>query len=72
MPVLETKNPSSLKIKYDCGLDNDGKTIVKNRTYSNVSTSSTSQDILDIANALNSLQQHAAIEVIKQDNTILN
>lgn len=61
MPVLETKNPSSLKIKYDCGLDNDGKTIVKNRTYSNISPSATYQDILDIANALNNLQQHAAI-----------
>ncbi|WP_373600268.1 DUF1659 domain-containing protein [Paraclostridium bifermentans] len=61
MPVLETKKPSSLKIKYDCGLDNDGKTIVKNRTYSNLSPIATSQDILDIANALNNLQQHASI-----------
>lgn len=38
MTVTETQNPSSLKIKLDCGLDDKGKTIVKSRTYSNVNT----------------------------------
>ncbi len=29
MAVTETKNPSTLKIKFDCGLDDNVKTIVK-------------------------------------------
>lgn len=29
MAVTETKNPSTLKIKFDCGLDDNSKTIVK-------------------------------------------
>ena len=72
MAVSETKNPSSLKIKFDCGLNDDGKTIVKSRTFSNVADNATSQDILDVANALIGLQNHDALEILKVDNTILN
>lgn len=72
MPVQETKNPSALKIKFDCGLDENGKTIVKNRTLSNVKSDASSQNILDVANALIGLCEHPALEVLKQENTILN
>ena len=72
MAVSETKNPSTLKIKLDCGLNDDGKTIVKSRTFSNVADNATSQDILDVANALIGLQNHDVLEILKVDNTILN
>ncbi|GAA0864784.1 DUF1659 domain-containing protein [Paraclostridium tenue] len=72
MAVSETKNPSVLKIKFDCGLNDDGKTIVKSRTFSNVADTATSQDILDVANALIGLQNHDVLEILKVDNTILN
>ncbi|MGL5753848.1 MAG: DUF1659 domain-containing protein [Paraclostridium sp.] len=72
MAVSETKNPSALKIKLDCGLNDNGKTIVKSRTFSNVAANATSQNILDVANALLGLQIHDALEILKQDNTILN
>ena len=72
MAVSETKNPSALKIKFDCGLDNDGKTIVKSRTFSNVASDATTQNVLDVANALVGLCEHDALEILKQDNTVLN
>ena len=72
MAVSETKNPSSLKIKFDCGLNDNGKTIVKSRTFSNLADNATSQDILDVANALIGLQNHDVLEILKVDNTILN
>ena len=72
MAVMETKNQSTLKIKFDCGLDNNGKTIVKNRSYSNVKADATSQDILDVANGIIALQINSSLEILKQDNTILN
>lgn len=72
MAVSETNNPSALKIKLDCGLNNDGKTIVKSRTYTNIKHNASSQDCLDVAKALIALQIHSELEINKQDNTILN
>ncbi|MGL5752684.1 MAG: DUF1659 domain-containing protein [Paraclostridium sp.] len=62
MTVSETKNPSALKIKFDCGLNNDGKTIVRSRTYNNVKPNATSQDCLVVARALIALQKHTELE----------
>ncbi|MEG0577750.1 MAG: DUF1659 domain-containing protein [Bacilli bacterium] len=72
MAVSETKNPSALKIKLDCGLGDNGKTIVKSRTYSNLKPTASTQDTLDVAKALISLQVNDELEINKQDNTILN
>ena len=33
--VVEAQNPSSLRVKFECGLNDNGKTILKSRTYSN-------------------------------------
>ena len=71
MAVSETKNASSLKLKFDCGM-NDDKTVIKSRTYSNVKADATSQDVFDIARALVDLQIHDNMEILKQDNTVLN
>ena len=70
--VSETKNYSTLKIKFDCGLNDDGKTIVKSRSYSNVKASSSALDVLNVAETLISLQQHNKLSILKQDNTELN
>ena len=72
MAVSETKNASSLKLKFDCGLNDDGKTVIKSRTYSNVKADATSQDVFDVAKALVDLQIHDNMEILKQDNTVLN
>ena len=72
MSVSETKNASSLKLKFDCGMNDDGKTVIKSRTYSNVKADATSQDVFDVAKALVDLQIHDNIEILKQDNTVLN
>ena len=72
MTVSETKNPSSLKIKFDCGYDDNGKTIVKSRTFSNVAPTATVENIMAVARALVDLQIHDALEILKQDNTVLN
>lgn len=70
--IVETKNLSSLKLKFDCGLNDEGKTIVKSRSYSNVKSSAKPLDIYNVAETLESLQQHNLLSVIKQDNTILD
>ncbi|WP_195346520.1 DUF1659 domain-containing protein [Paraclostridium sordellii] len=70
--VSETKNYSTLKIKYDCGLNGEGKTIVKSRNYSNVKANAKALDVFNVAETLISLQQHDKLSIIKLDNTELN
>lgn len=70
--VVETKNPSSLKMKFDCGIGDNGRSIIRSRTYSNVKPTAAAVDVYNVADALASLQQHAVLEVAKQDNTLLN
>ncbi|CEN23280.1 MAG: DUF1659 domain-containing protein [Paraclostridium sordellii] len=70
--VSETKNYSTLKIKYDCGLNGEGKTIVKSRSYSNVKANAKALDVFNVAETLISLQQHDKLSIIKLDNTELN
>ncbi|MGL5711972.1 MAG: DUF1659 domain-containing protein [Paraclostridium sp.] len=69
--IVEIKNASSLRMRFDCGLDNDGKSITKSRTYSNVKPTALPLDIYNVADALASLQKHSVLEVLKQDSTTL-
>ena len=69
--VVEAKNPSSLRVKFDCGLNDNGKTIVKSRTYSNLKHDAAAQDIYDVAESLMALQEYTVLETAKIDNTTL-
>ena len=70
--VTEVNEHSTLKLKFDCGLTSDGKTITKTRSFLNVKSDATSLDVYNVAETLASLQKHTLTDVIKQDNTILN
>ena len=70
--IVETKNPSSLRIKFDCGLNDDGKSIIRSRTYSNLKPTAPALDVYNVADALASLQQHNVLDISKQDSTSLN
>ena len=70
--VVEAKNPSSLRVKFDLWLNDNGKTIVKSRTYSNLKHDAKALDVYNVADALASLQQHDVLEIAKIDNTTLS
>ena len=72
MSVIEGKNPTSLRMKFDLGLDETtNKTKVKSKTYSNIRRDATSQDIYDVATKIESLQEYAVIEICRIENTTL-
>ena len=72
MSVIEGKNPTSLRMKFDLGLDETtNKTKVKSKTYSNIRPQASSQDIYDVATKIESLQEYAAIEICRIENTTL-
>ena len=62
MSVIEGKNPTSLRMKFDLGLDElTNKTKVKSKTYSNIRHEASNQDIYDVATKIESLQEYAVI-----------
>ena len=70
MAVTEAKNPSSLRIKLDLGME-DGRTKVRSKTFSSVQHDASSQNVYDVAESLMGLQEYQTIEVAKIDNTTL-
>ena len=64
-------DPTSLKIRFDLGME-DGKSKTRSKTFSNVRTTATSQDLFDVANSIANLQTYDVLEIIKQDYTSLN
>ena len=72
MSVIEGKNPTSLRMKFDLGKDElTNKTKVKSKTYSNLKYDANDQDVYDVAQALMGLQDYPVLEVLKQDSTTL-
>lgn len=71
MAVTAIKNPSGLKMRFDCGKDDNGKAIRKTKTYSNLRADATAQDVYEVGAMIASLQDHALIEIAKLDNTTI-
>lgn len=73
MAVTITKNPSYLKLRFDCRKDDEtGKTVVRTKSYSNVNPDATDQDVYDVGTILSSLQNQTLLEVAKVDNNTLS
>lgn len=70
--VVQSKNPSSLRMRFDCGFNDEGKSIIKSKTYSNLKPTAAALDIYNVADALASLQKHDVLEVSKQDSTTIS
>lgn len=73
MAVVVTKNPSSIKIKYDCGKDPvTQKLITKTKSYGHVVPGSLDEDCYDVASAIASMQTNTLDSVSKIDNSQLS
>ncbi|MGL5711561.1 MAG: DUF1659 domain-containing protein [Paraclostridium sp.] len=72
MAIMAIKNPTTLKIKHDCGLDENRNKIIKTKSFGNVRTNAVNDDIYDVAEALSSLQEHMLVDVIKVETTLLS
>lgn len=61
----------SFTLKLDHGIDEKGKNIYKNKSFSNVSDDASDADILNTANALADLQDKVLAEVSLQEKNVL-
>ncbi len=71
MAVTVLKNPSSLRVRFDCGKDDDGKAIRKTKTYSNLRHDALEQDVYDVGSKLASLSEFSVMEIAKIDNSTI-
>ena len=71
--AIVTKNPSSLKLRFDCGIsETTGKTITKSKTFSNVRPNASTDSVYEVGVALGSLQKYDVLEIAKVDNSTLS
>ena len=72
MAVITTANASTLKIKFDCGMDGNGDNIMRTSSYGYLKPDATNDDVMEVANVLVGLQKHDLEGVTKIDSTSLS
>ncbi|MBZ5753689.1 DUF1659 domain-containing protein [Metabacillus rhizolycopersici] len=58
---------SQLRLAFDMGLDEKGKQIYKRKNYNNIKTSATADQLLQVAEAIGSLQTETLAFVERND-----
>ena len=53
-----------LKITFDCGLNDDGKTVLMSKSYSDVHEGATEENIRKVANAIVDLCKHEKSKIL--------
>ncbi|NLY42819.1 MAG: DUF1659 domain-containing protein [Clostridiaceae bacterium] len=73
MPVLTNPLNSRLQVKYSVGTDENGNSIIRTKTFSNIKASASNQDLMDVAQQLFSVQKHQVTSIIRVDeNELIN
>lgn len=67
----EILHSSLIRIGYDAGLNEKGEAIIKRKSYSNVKTQATPEQIFQAATAIASLQLFPVTEVTRQDTALI-
>ena len=71
--AIQTKNPSGLKLRFDCGInDLTHKTKVKAKTYSNVRPEASVDSLFEVGSVIANLQKYDLLEIAKIDNSTLS
>ena len=67
MPVETMLISSRLMLRLETGLDEHGNSIIVNRSYNQLKTEASNEDVKAVADALASLQIHAMVDVVRID-----
>ncbi len=67
MAVVSQAKESKLKIKYINGVDLEGNSIVKTKTYSNIKAVAADEDVYAVADAMMDLQSKTVEEIARVD-----
>lgn len=72
MAITIVKNPSSLKMTFYCGKNNEGKNIIRSKTFSSLRADAAHEDVYEVGASIASLQKNNLIDILKLDNTIIS
>ncbi|MFS0881791.1 hypothetical protein CHH83_25270 [Bacillus sp. 7586-K] len=70
--AVETLLETQLSLVFDMGVDENGKAKTKRKSYSNVKTSATPDQLLQAAQAIASLQSAPLLYVERNDSNQIN
>lgn len=67
MPVVPNQADSKLKLVLNAGLDENNKVIIKNKTYSNIKSTVTNEDLYDLGVAISDLQSYSLVNLVRNE-----
>ena len=67
MPVMPNQANSKLKLVFSTGLDENNKDIVKNKTFSNIKPTISSEDLYELGTAISDLQAYPLLNLIRYE-----
>ena len=71
MAINKLQDPSTLTIKFDHGLNEKGRSVIRAKTYTGVKYDANDEALFEIAEAIASLQEHNLHDVVRHDHAIL-
>jgi len=71
MAVERNEAPSRLQLQFQTGVDNEGKPIIRTKTYANVKPATSDEDLYQVGEALAQLQQHMLMDILRHDSASL-
>lgn len=71
MAVNAVSQDSKIKLNLDGGIDQNGKQMVKSKTYSKVKAAATNEDVYSVATALTGLQKLPVVSIRRIDEVEL-
>jgi hypothetical protein len=62
---------SQLRLVFDMGVDAEGKPVYKNKNFSNIKTTATTDGLFAVAQGLAGLQQYPVTSIERNDKNLL-
>ena len=72
MAVISTQNASSVKVKFDKGVNVNGDRVINTKTFSYIKSSASNEDIMAVVNSIVGLQKHTLSAVTRIDSFSLS
>lgn len=71
MAIQTEKVRSQLQLTFDAGMDENGDIVTRTKSFNNVKTAATHDQLYQVASALEPLQQRALVMVERNDDTAI-
>lgn len=67
MAIIANQADSKFKLVLNAGVDENNKAIIKNKTFANVKSTTTNENVYNVANSLAGLQSYTLKNIVKYE-----